>query len=137
MCPGQEDESSTFFNHSTDLEFPLYNPPVVPTSEKLSEARRTSSLLTKSLFYRHHIEMRHAVMEASKRFDQKLSDLQTRPLPRRTSLIMKRGGMEMKSLTKPRRASDREGIDSKERNGRSSNCPRTKTISDIRGMMVE
>ena len=133
---GQEDGSSAFFNQSADTELPLSL--VVPTGETLSEARRTSSLLTKSLFYRHHLEMRHAVMEASKRFDQKLSDLQTRPLPHRTSLIMKRGGMEMKSITKSRRASDIEGIeDMVKRNGCSSSCPRKKTTSDIRGMIVE
>ena len=136
-CANEEDDaSSSELNYSADFSLPLYRK-VVPTSEKLSEASRASSLLIKSPLYRHHLEMRLAVMEASKSFDQKLSDLQTRASrPRRASLIMKRGDLDKNYFAKVRRASEIESVDDAAKSDdQSTRVARKKTSSDIRGMM--
>lgn len=132
----EEEEASRSTNRPADFGLPLYSRPVVPTGDKLPESSRRSSLLIKSPLYRHHIEMRHAVMEASKRFDQKLSDLQSRASHTRASLIMKRGDMEMKYHSKGRRASEIMNVDAAmEMSGGSACRARKKSSSDVSGMM--
>lgn len=136
-CNGEAEEASGSTNNfQSTLGLPLYSRPVGTAGEKQLESSRRSSLLTKSPLYRHHIEMRHAVMEASKRFDQKLSDMQTRASHSRASLIMKRGDTEIKYHSKARRASEMMSVDAAvEMSDQSTFRARKKSSSDVRGMM--
>ena len=110
----------------------------VPAGQKIGESRRASSLLVKSPLYRHHIEMRHAVLEASHRFDQKMTDMESiesSPAPR-ASLIMKRGETLIKRPSKITNVCESQNVDAAvKRSGRAQRGTRTKTMSDIRGMM--
>jgi len=110
----------------------------VPAGQKIGESRRASSLIVKSPLYRHHIEMRHAVLEASHRFDQKMNDMESNessPAPR-ASLIMKRGETLIKRPSKITNVGESQNVDAAvKRSGRAQRGTRTKTRSDIRGMM--
>jgi len=119
------------------IEFGRPEFPVTPLPRRLSEIDRASSLLKRSPLYRHHVEMRHAVLEASKRFDTKLRDMETRgsaPTPR-ASLVMKRGDTMIKRTAKARRASDRESLEAAVKRSGRVRGPRRKTQSDVRGML--
>lgn len=124
------EESTQVFGRSVDSvpEIPIRN----------SGDIKASSLFLKSSLYRRHFEMRHGVLEASKRFDLKMRDLQSRRsmFTPSASLVMKRGAI---ANTKP--GSSREIQESEcteveailKRKGTLYNCQHRKTTSDIVG----
>jgi hypothetical protein len=94
-----------------------------------------SPLVVNRALYRKHRELRLAVLEASKQFDTKRTDFQTKTDPtrsKRASLIMKRGGMPPEEL---------EDVHSRAMFEQAAiRCGRThknnKTVSDVTDMIV-
>jgi Ca2+-binding EF-hand superfamily protein len=86
-------------------------------------------LATKRDLFRKRLEMRLAVMEASKRFDNKLKDMNRIISPRRAGLIMKRvDGDHVEDEFAPLRSIGRNASTTRTRPDRK------KTVSDVTGL---
>lgn len=93
-----------------------------------------SPLMANRALYRRHRGMRLAVLEASKQFDKKRTDRQTKDLPVQAGLIMKRGSMPPVELED---AHTRALFDSAAKRCGRSRRTKNKTVSDVTGMLMK
>lgn len=93
-----------------------------------------SPLLANKALYRRHRGMRLAVLEASKQFDKKRTDRQTKDLPVQAGLIMKRGSMPPVELED---AHTRALFDAAAKRCGRSRRTKNKTVSDVTGMLIK
>lgn len=104
-------------------------------SEANDEIACTSSFLAGNrALYRKHREMRLAVLQASKQFDMKLTDIHTKTQQTRANLIMKRGSLPPVEV-EAERSRDRLEM-AAVRCGRERKRARNKTVSDVTGMLL-
>lgn len=104
--------------------------------DESSEMSLTSAspLTANRALYRRHRGMRLAVLEASKQFDKKRTDRQTKDLPVQAGLIMKRGSMPPVELED---AHTRALFDAAAKRCGRSRRTRNKTVSDVTGMLMK
>ncbi|GAX10977.1 hypothetical protein FisN_2Lh507 [Fistulifera solaris] len=93
-----------------------------------------SPLMANRALYRRHRGMRLAVLEASKEFDKKRTDRQTKDIPVQAGLIMKRGTMPPVELED---AHTRALFDAAAKRCGRSRRTKNKTVSDVTGMLMK
>lgn len=93
-----------------------------------------SPLLANRALYRRHRGMRLAVLEASKQFDKKRTDRQTKDIPVQAGLIMKRGAMPPVELED---AHTRALFDAAAKRCGRTRRTKNKTVSDVTGMLMK
>jgi hypothetical protein len=93
-----------------------------------------SPLMANRALYRRHRGMRLAVLEASKQFDKKRTDRQTKDIPVQAGLIMKRGTMPPVELED---AHTRALFDAAAKRCGRSRRTKNKTVSDVTGMLMK
>jgi calcium-dependent protein kinase len=115
--------------------------------EVISDDSRTPIEVNRAV-YRAHREMRMAVLEASKRFEEErarreharkvaLGLKNGSTLHRRASLVMKRGSVADLSMSREDKEQEEIINNASERGGRPARSKRKKTVSDMTGMLAQ
>jgi hypothetical protein len=109
------------------------------THDEVIKNKGISALFVNRALYRKHREMRIAVLEASKQFDKKRNDIQTSAhhVPTKAGLIMKRGARPPVELEDAHRRALFDAAAKRCGRTEGERKQRTKTVSDVSGMLGE